>query len=228
MRNNMAKKLSLRYVFRHYSPTLRARSAALKKFADKLGLVYFGSVDQHDDDYSPIRGFTASITHKDSHYLVGTYNDYDVRIVDRFDVIPLAGKSHEQLWTIFEVSLTNKNSPHVVFVPTGHEGGEYSRLFTTQTHLQPINTMALQNHSREIHGRFQIMAKTSDVPHVEQLLPSPTVVGIAARFWPHGIELRDGKLYLYLTQHRLEKAALETAIASLVWLAEVFDESLDT
>lgn len=220
-------RVSLSYVFRHYLPSLRARGKALRKFADSVGFVYFGAVDQKDDDHSPILGFTASLAHKDSHYAVGTYNGYDVRFVDRFDAINVADKAHEQLWTVFEVSLLAEHTPHVVFVPTGSEGAEYSKLFSTHSHLQPINTMLLQNHSREFHGRFQIMGRTADAPTIESLLPSPTVVGIAARFWPHGIELKNGKLYVYLTQHRLDKAVLETTLASSIWLAEVLDESLE-
>lgn len=223
----MVARRSFRQVLRKFSPTLQQRGKVVRRFADKVGLVYFGDIDQHDDDYSPIRGFTSSITHSDVHYAVGTYNGFDIRLVDRFDLIRNVNRrDHEQLWTILEIDLELPHSPHLFLVPTGHEASEYSRLFSTYPHLQPLNTMIFQNRSNEIHGRFQILSKPSHAATIEALLPSPTVVGIAAKFWPHGIELHNGKLYLYITEHRLSEAALEVSLASLLWLGEVFDEEL--
>jgi hypothetical protein len=64
-------------MLRHYSPRLRARGVVLRRFSKKLGFVYFGNVDQHDDEHEVIRGLTVSTTHKDAHYAVGSFDDYD-------------------------------------------------------------------------------------------------------------------------------------------------------
>lgn len=222
----MTAQSVLKQMLRRVSPLLRDRGRVLKKFADEVGLVYFGNVDQHEDDHSAIRGFTASLTHSDSHYSVGTYEGYDVRIVDRFDILTIPGhKNHQQFWTILEVKLTTRGLPHVFFVPTGREGGEYARLFATQPHLQPLNSMlGTNNHSPEFHGRYQIMARATHSHHVEELFHSPTIVGIGSRFWPHGIEIEDDTLYIYITQAKLTKLVLETTLLSAQWLAEVIDE----
>ncbi len=217
---------TLRHMVRGFLPALRKRSAVLRKFADTMGLVYFGSMNQHEDDYEAIRGFTASLSHLDSHYAVGTYEGFDIRMVDRFDSYKRAGnKHHEQLWLIMEVDLQITSLPHVFLVPTGHEAGEYDKLFTTQPHMQPLNTMLLQKHSMEVHGRYQILSRTTNANKVEHLLPTPVMMGIASRFWPHGVEISGGKVYLYITQHRLSKTVLESSLASLLWLAAVLDES---
>lgn len=213
-------------IFQRFSPAFRKRGATLKSFTQAIGLVNFGDIHQHADDLDAIRGFTASLTHKDSTFSVGTYGGYNLRMVNRFDVIRIAGNSnHEQLWTILEIELDTKNLPHIFFVPTGHEAAEYGRLYATQPHMQPLNSMILDNHSPEFHGRFQIFASATYSHRVETLFTSPIVVGIGSRFWPHGIEIEHGKILIYITEHRLTKTVLESTLASGLWLAETIDES---
>lgn len=221
----MPKRYTFRQMVMRFSPLSRQRGVMLRRFSDHIGLVHFGSVHQHDDDYDAIRGFTASLTHKDTDYAVGTYNGYNIRLVNRFDVVRIAGNPHhEQLWTIVEIELNTHSTPHMFFVPTGHDGGEYGRLYATQPNMQPLNSMVLNNHSPEFHGRFQIMASPTYAHRVETLFSSPIIVGIGSRFWPHGVEIEHGKLLIYITQHRLTKAVLESTLASGLWLAETIDE----
>ncbi len=220
-----ARVATFRHMVRRFTPQLRTRAKVLKTFANRMGFVHFGLVDQHDDDYDAIRGFTASLTHIDSDYSVGTYEGYNIRLVDRFDSYKHGSHSHEQLWCIMEINLHTPHLTHVFLSPTGREAGEYDKLFTVQPHLQPLNTMILQNHSSELHGRYQILARTAHAREVEELLTSPIVAGIASRFWPHGVEFNNDKLYIYITQHRLTRTVLETSLAAGLWLAEMLDES---
>lgn len=216
----------LRHVARRLSPLLRQRGRLLRSFSSTVGLVYFGVVSQHEDDYIPIKGFTASLSHKDNHYAVGTYNGYNLRLVDRYDSVLLpGGRHHDQLWTIIEIELENHSLPHMFFVPTGQNGAEYSRLFSTQPTMQPLNTTLATNHSPEFHGRFQIMASATHSHIVETTFSSPIIVAIASRFWPHGIEIERGKLLVYITEPHLTKTMLEAALGSALWLAETIDEA---
>jgi len=213
-------------LFKRFSPALYKRGATLRRFSDQLGLVHFGDIHQHNDDLDAIRGFTASLTHRDTHFAVGTYNGFNIRMTNRFDVIRIAGNpNHEQLWTIIEIELDAKSIPHMFFIPTGREAGEYGRLYATQPNMQPLNSMILDNRSPEFHGRFQIFASATHSHKVESLFTSPIIVGIGSRFWPHGIEIEHGKLLVYITEDRLTKAVLESALASALWLAETIDSS---
>ncbi len=222
----MKRKVGFQQLFRRFSPELRRRGAVVKAFSKTVGLVHFGEVHQHDDELDTIRGFTTSLHHRDTHFAVGTYNGYNIRLVNRFDVVRLAGiPHHQQLWTIIEVELETKHLPHMFFVPTGREGGEYGRLYATQPSLQPLNAMLFTTHSPEFHGRFQILASTAHAHQVAQLFTSPVIVGIASRFWPYGIEIEHGKLLIYITEHRLTKTVLESALGSALWLADTIDES---
>jgi len=221
----MARGGTFANLFRRFSPHIYRRGVTLRQFSKHLGLVHFGEVHQHDDELDAIRGFTASLTHRDTHFAVGTYNGFNIRIVNRFDVIRIAGNpNHEQLWTIIEIELDAKGVPHICFVPTGREGGEYGRLYATQPHMQPLNSMILDNRSPEFHGRFQIYARPTYSHQVERLFSSPIILGIGSRFWPHGIEIERGKLLLYITEHRLSKTVLESVLASGLWLAETIED----
>lgn len=219
------KKLSpFKELIRRLSPTFHKEGVTLRKFCEGIGLVNFGMVNQHDDEYDGIKGFTASITHRDTHYAVGTYNGYNLKLVNRFDVISMARKNHQQFWTIIEIELENLGTPHMFFVPTGREGGEYGRLHDVRPNMQPLNSTVMRNHSPEFHGRFQIYARTTNSHVVENIFSSPVILGIANRFWPHGIEIERGKLLIYVTQHPLSKKVLETAVTSGLWLAETLDD----
>lgn len=215
----------IKHIRHRISPKVRERGAVLRSFARTTGLVYFGSVDQHDDEHSPVHGFTASLTHRDSHYALGTYEGYDICVLNRFDTLPLrGGKTHAQLWTILEIKLEHPDLPHIFFMPTGPQSGEYSRLFTAFPHLQPLNSMlGASKNSPSFHGRYQILARTTYAQEVGRLLKSPTIVGIGERLWPYGIEIHRGKLFVYLIQ-KPTKRQLETCLASALWLAERIDE----
>lgn len=222
----MNKGGTFKRLLRRFSPDLRKRGVTLKKFSQTLGLVHFGSVHQHEDDIDAIRGFTTSLHHQDTHFAVGTYNGFNIRMVNRFDVVRVANNpTHEQLWTILEIELDTHGLPHMFFVPTGREAGEYSRLYATQPNMQPLNAMAFSNHSPEFHGRFQILSSAAHSHKVETMFTSPIIVGIANRFWPHGIEIEHGKLLVYITEHRLTKTVLESVLGSSLWLAETIDET---
>src|SRR5690606_1149704 len=116
----MAKKGIVKHVLRQFNVLERRQGRVLKHFYDKMGIVYFGRTSQHDDEYDAIRGFTSSLTHRDEHFGVGTYEDYDIRMVNRADSRKdERGKTTLQLWTILEVHLRVRNMPHIFFVPTG-------------------------------------------------------------------------------------------------------------
>lgn len=225
----MRYKHTLSQALRRISPLLRERGRTVRKFSEQLGMVYFGSVDQHDDDHSAIRGFSASLTHSDTHYAVGTYNGHDVRIVDRLDILHIPGHdNHQQIWTIIEIDLETKEIPHVFFVPTGQKAADYARLYATQPYLLPLNaTIGVNNRSPEFHGRYQILARATHSHPIERLFSSPIIVGIGTRFWPYGIEIQHGKLFVYITEKKLSKHDLETALTSALWLAEHINETAE-
>jgi len=206
-----------------------ARGRLLKRFAKKLGLVYFGSVDQKRDEHDVIKGLTVSTTHKDTHYAVGAYDGYDISLVDRFDtVLGRDGVKAEQTWFILRIDLeTETGLPHLFLRPLTHSQEAYSRFFTAFHQLLPINSMLNDAHGSEFHGRYELYATTSRLHDIEEYFTSEVSQMIAARLWPHAIELIDNKLYIYTTNEKLNDTILNTALESGLWLARIFDRRQD-
>ncbi|MBC7459619.1 hypothetical protein H7200_02815 [Candidatus Saccharibacteria bacterium] len=217
----------LRRVMRNYLPVIRRRGALLRQFTKKLGFVYFGSVDQHSDEHEMIRGLTVSTTHQDSHYAVGAYDGYDISMVDRFDLIEQAdGSFASHSWLIMRFNLQNTSIPHFFLHPVGHGtglDGPYQKYFTAFHYATKSNQLLHDTHSVEFHGRYDLYTSASHVPSVESSLSPDVSQTIAARFWPHAIEVIDGALYVYITEHRLTEAMLGATVQAGIWLATALD-----
>ncbi len=206
-----------------------ARDRLLKRFAKKLGLIYFGTVDQHTDEHDVIRGLTVSTTHKDTHYAVGSYDGYDMSMVDRFDtIVARDGSKTTHTWMIMRIDLeTDVTLPHMFLRPLGHEPEAYSQFFTAYHHLLPINTMLDPSHTPEFHGRYELYATSTHIAEIEEYLTPAVTQVISARLWPHAIELFGNKLYIYTTDTELTEPLLNTALESGLWLARIFDKRQD-
>lgn len=221
-----AVKTNFARLIKRYSPSQFSRGSVIRRVAMKFDLIPFGAIHP-DDDMTPILGFTTSTTHIDANLCVGTHDDYSVRIVDRFDIVKTSkALQHAQNWLIIEIELGRVTKlPHVTLVPTGKEAKEYHRLFNGLPYIHPLNTSVFQTHSNELHGRFQIMARPIDAAKVEETLTTPLIMGIVAKFWPYGIELRDNKVYVYITDHRLSGAVVSQTLVSSIWLARQLDDA---
>lgn len=216
----------IRNAFRGIDPAMRDRARVLKRFYNTVGMLYFGDAHQHDDEYDAIRGFSSSLTHRDTHYAVGAYHGYEVRMTYRTDSKQKGRSFTPPSWTILELTLKVRNMPHFFFAPTGQQGSGYDKLYAEQPHMQPISSyVSTSNHSPEFYGRYQILARSTRARDVDELLDSPTIVGIGTRFWPYGIEIEHGRLYVYIPDKKLSKQKLESTLASAAWLADSLREA---
>ena len=216
----MRKHTSFFYTLRQLKPHIRSRSRVLRQFSDKLGFAHLGSMHQHDDEYDAIRGFTASTSHRDSNYTVGTYEGVNIRLVDRFDIQKhRLNSTTPQGWVILEFELPVADIPHAFFVPTGKEGGAYDRVFTANIHMQPLNSILQHvNHSPGFYGKYQILARPTHSREVESLLTSPVIFGIGDKLWPHGLEINNNRLYIYIADTTPTMQTLDTTIVAGLWL----------
>jgi len=218
----------LQRMLRHYSPQIRSRGKVIRRFADKIGLVYFGTVDQHEDEHEVIRGLTVSTTHRDAHYAVGSFDGYDISLVDRFDVsYNEQRRPIEHSWVILQVTLQDATLPHVFFKPQGHSPAAYNKFFTAFNTLHVINDVFSNTHSSEFHARYALYGLATHVVALEDTLTPTVTQTIAAHFWPHAIEIYDGKLYVYITEHRLSETVLSATLQATTWLAGVLDKKED-
>jgi len=212
-------------ILRRHSSGARSRGTTIRKFAQKIGLVYFGVVDQHQDDHEVIRGLTVSTTHRDDHYAVGSFDGYDISLVDRFDIVVGAnGKAEEHSWVILQVSLENgQHLPHLFMKPNGHAQNGYAKFFNAHNNLKPVNGLFQGSHSNEFHSRYEVFMNSSRALEIEEILTPQVTHTIAARLWPHAIEIFEGKVFVYTTQTQLTETLLDTCLESALWLAQTLD-----
>lgn len=204
----------------------RQRKQAITKFADRNGFVYFGHVDQHDDDHHIIRGLTVSSTHQDEHYSVGSFDGYDTSLVDRYDVIIQPGKQPKtHRWIILEIDLHNgADVPHTFLGAHTHTNSSYIKLFTSVSSMQPIPLGTFEPHSDEFTARYSLYSTPTQFIEVERLFTAEVTRTIAAHFWPLTVEVYEGSLYIYSDSKTVTVQLLETMLKNGLWLAQQLDQ----
>lgn len=202
------------------------RGRVIMKFAEKLGFVYFGSVDQHHDDHHIIRGLTVSASHEDAHYSVGSFDGYDVSIVDRIDTVKnAAGNSRTHTWLIVEIDLHNNDIPHLFVGAHDHSDTAYAKLFTAFPALTKIPLGTFEEYPEEFTKRYSMFGMGSQFLTLEKYLNAETTRTVAAHFWPLSFEIFEGALYVYSDSNTLSSHLLDTMIKNALWLAEQLDNT---
>lgn len=203
----------------------RRHRSAIRQFAEKIGLVYFGSINQHQDDYGIIRGITASSSHRDDHYCVGTFDGYDIRIVDRIDSSESpTGKLTPRHWIIFEIQLTTpQNMPRIILLPRSHDGSLSSHVFTDLSSLQDVPLGTFGKYHDEFTRRYHLYATATHFIDAQLIFSHKLAQPIAAHFWPQAVELYDSRLYIYSDDTLVTAHLLGTMLQNGMWLAKTID-----
>ncbi len=208
----------------------RKHKQVISTFAEKHGLVYFGSVDQLSDNHDFIRGFTSSLSHLDSHYCVGTVDEYDVKLTDRNDAVWQPDGSIAIFnWLIMTVDLhTERNIPHFFINAKRHHSKAYDMLFTTHTTLKEVRMGSFEEYGADFLNRFSVYSRATDSLEIERLMPSDTARVFGAHFWPLSVECLNGILYLYFdSKGRLMPHHLNTILEDGLWLARHLDNQIE-
>lgn len=216
-------------VLKRMSPASVTRSRIAKKtimrFADRVGLLYFGIVDQRDDEHRLVRGYTTSATHRDNHYCIGTINGYDVMLVLRndFAIRPGYREVQSRHWLIFTFDLhTTRDVPHVyIGRRTPEEAARMSYL-----RLAPLALGSLHAYSLGFVQNYCIYARATHAIDIEAIITPQIADTIAERFVDTHIEIEDRTVYLHIESARPTEALLEKMLANGLWLAGAIDNSL--
>lgn len=192
---------------------------AIKQFAQKYHLVYFGRVDSRDEEYELVRGVTVSTTHHDNHYSVGTIDGHDIIFVERRNRVTFPGKPPTELnWQILQIDLPGQDLPRV-FVDF-HQHGEtfYANLFAKLPQFKDVTSIfegrdpALTKHGR-IFGSPQHYAEIGD------LLTSELTGMLVHNFRQFDFEFNGGHLYVYASKTRPSVPLLGDMARVGLWLA---------
>lgn len=207
----------------------RLRKRVFQQFATKLGFVYFGYVDQRDDEHSLIRGVTVSTKHRDNHYCIGSFDGYDVTVVERVDTLHFPGKeSKTHNWTIMTLDLHHPHDvPRMFMGLSTHHDTFHAHLLTKLTHFAKIHVGVLGRYEAAFTDKYALYAKPEQALSVERLFNPAVAKVIADSFGQLMLEIDDGTVYIYAESQRPTIALLEKMLQCGVWVAKVADSFED-
>lgn len=230
MKNNISTKLKIvsHDVFRNITAT-RARRRTIENFAKKIGLVYFGYIDKKVDDYHIVRGFTASSSHQDNHYSVGSIDDYDVSLIDRSDAIYNENNSISFCnWIIASINLkTKQDIPHVFIKTNNQNEKSYMTMHAVNPLLSKVKLGTFEYYPEDFISKFSVYSLISDSIQIEKLFPAITTRVIAAHLWPYSFEVLNGVIYIYCDTEKVTSNDLNSMLNIGLWLARHIDSKIE-
>ncbi len=201
--------------FAHYMATKRA----VKHWAQKFDLVYFGRVNQREDDHELVRGITLSAEHKDDHYTVGSFRNHDFIFVERQNILKFPGKQPQAYrWLLLQVDLKRSNVPHIFIDANHHEEVFYANLFVKFSHFENAAHIFARHPFFTKH--FKVFAQPETFDEVAELLNNEVTAMLAHHFRQFDYELYDDRLVVYASNSVVRPALLQEMMRVGMWLAE--------
>ena len=200
------------------------------QFAEKLGLVYFGYVDQRSDEHRLVRGLTVSASHRDNHYCVGTFHGYDMALIERVDTIRFPGKptkAHDWIIMTFDLH-ASVDVPHVFVGLHTHSETFYAHLFTKFSSLAKAPLGTFGAYEPAFVDKYAVYTAPAQTVAIERLFDQGVAKTMARQFGSLTVEIADGSLYLYAEHQRPSMMLLEKMAKLGAWLAESIDQHLET
>lgn len=195
----------------------KATGAVIRAFAESIGMVYFGHVNQRDDEHRLLRGVTVSNTHVDEHYSVGTYQRYDIALTVRRNA---ADKSRQlPTWTIVTIDLhSDYDIPWTIMTPRANTqlvASHHTQL--TELPMTHSQTALQFNQTNTLFGTM------THALEVERLFSDIILHGLTSSFRDLSVEVVDNTVYVYLQTQTPTKRELERLVSNGVWLAQHLD-----
>lgn len=206
---------------------VRNEKRIITRFADQFGLVYFGFVSQHDDEHRIVRGMTLSTNHRDEHYCIGTYENYDVIFVERSDVLQTETKKKKShRWHVIAFDLkTTRELPHIFVGLHTHSEEFYMLFFTKFPGMRQLTLGHTAAYPPQFAANHRLYANPAAIIDVESVMTPEAATIIATHFQGVAFEVVDKSLYIYSESPRLSSDLLETLLKNGRWLAESIDKS---
>jgi len=203
----------------------RMHQRVMMQFAEKVGMVHFGYVDQRNDEHRLVRGLTMSSTHRDNNYCIGSFEGYDITLLERHDTIRFPGKpakKHDWLIMTFDLQ-TPVDLPHIFLGLHTHGETFYAHLFTKFTHFTSVPLENLGVYQAAFLQRYALYTLPSQVLSAERMFTAEVASTILDHFGSMTLEIDDGCLYIYAEHQRPTLALLDRMLKNGMWLARVLD-----
>lgn len=197
-------------------------SRLIRNILDTYEFVYFGNIDK-DDEYMPIHGITASVSHKDRNFSAGTVDKYNIRVVNREDKYTINKSKIVFNQIIIELSLKKfvATNPTLI-LGAGHDSVQINLLkkMTSHHHILPSEKT---DEIHEFHSRYRVYCHNYTDTQYDSWLDLETQQVLSTHSWPFSFELDNkGKLYVYISD-KLKEIEFERALKIGVWLADKLD-----
>lgn len=210
-------------------PLSIGREIAVKKiirqFAHKAGLVYFGYVNQHEDEHELIRGITVSATHVDNHFCVGDIKGHDISLVERRNTLiyPEQPPAHYG-WLIMQIDLKREGLPHIFIDGNHHDEMFYATLFMKFANMSSANTIFAA--SNPLFARtFQIFAPADKFDETEAMLGGDVAAMLAHHFKQFDYEIDNDRVLIYAENPTVTLHLLHDMLRVGQWLAGELDKA---
>lgn len=203
----------------------QARKRLIQHFADRIGLVYFGTVSQQSDEHRLVRGITLSPQHQDTHYCIGSVDGYDVTFVERSAIVPKEKRGvRSHLWHIMVVDLhLERDLPHIFINVREHGGLLHERMLTSLPAFREIPPVSLPDHSKDFIQQYRVYTPPAQFIRTAQLLSPDITKVIHSHFTPFAIEITSDCVYLYSDHQRPDLHLLNILLKDAIWLAKHID-----
>lgn len=203
----------------------RLHKRVMMEFAEKIGLVYFGYVDQRSDEHRLVRGLTMSTRHHDNHYCIGTFQGYDMTLVERSDTLTFPGKSSQSHdWIIMEFDLHTKvDLPHIFIGLRTHSDTFYAHLFTKFPTLAKAPLGTFSGYLASFTNKYTVYTSPAHLDMAQRLVDPSVAQVIGDHFGNLMIEISEGSVFIYAEDQRPSQALLDRMLKFGVWLAASID-----
>lgn len=202
-----------------------ATKKMVKQFARKFGLVYFGAVNQREDEHELIRGITVSASHVDTHFCVGDYKGHDISLVERRNTLNYPDQASRRYhWLIMQVDLKREGLPHVFIDGNHHDESFYTTLFMKFANMTNANTIFMQ--STPLFARtFKVFTPADKFDELEIMLGSDIAAMLAHHFKQFDYEIDGDRVLVYAENPVVSWHLLHEMLRVGQWLATQLDKA---
>lgn len=202
-----------------------AAKRAIKQFASKFKFVYFGKINQNEDDHWVVRGVTASANHKDDCCAMGGFRGRDVVIVERQNTLSfLPGQPKHYKWQIMQIDLKSSGLPHVFLDANHHEKSFYYDFFAKYGKHENLYGSFLQDDPLFLK-HFKVLADQNSVNSVRAIVSPVITAMLGHHFRQFDYEIDDDTLIIYATNLPITVKTLQEMLRVGVWLADELDNN---
>lgn len=202
-------------------------SRIIRKFAERNGIVYFGSVHANDESRL-VKGHTLSRTQRDEHYCVGTVFGRDVLFLQRSDVLRSANSKQKEryVWNILTLDLSERLVlPHVHISNKQRYGRAFHEAFSIKyRELVEVPEQLLSGYDPLFVQRFQAKTPVIQAAALPLSLTPLIAATLAHHFSSFDFEWHDDLLYIYYLSRQPSLDKLENMLKCGIWLAVEFDK----